>query len=316
MMQTIPEAILNWSKSSSIQSKKIPELLNDHGKDIFPISSQPLIKFIESREDIYQTLSNQSIENTRTWVLTQSFYHYFNELSSLETKLICNANAGIISDSYTVKFDRDFKQIASTIIIDEGFHSFCSLNALRQVEEKTGIKPIKRHKKNSAEHIFSCCRKMVEHQYWNDFTLVVASILEALLAKDLDLCLRAKNRVENANTNEFFYSLQENHLRDESRHSCFALLTLESFWANINDQERNNLLPAIHKFVELYSAVISFGDKEFNCQIITELGLNDEIANDAINFYAEYKRQDAKQIHASMLNLLIQTKVFTAAVDA
>lgn len=61
----------------------------------------------------------------------------------------------------------------------------------------------------------------------------------------------------------------------------------------------------------LYSAFISFGDMEFNRQIIAELGLDD-----AINLYAEYKRQDAKQIHASMLNLLNQTKVFTAELDA
>lgn len=312
MMQSIPEAILDWSKLSSIQSKKIPELFTNDGKDIFPVSSQPLIKFIESREDICQSSSNSLIENPRAWILTQSFYHYFNELSSLETKLICTANAGIISDSYTVKFDRDFKQIASTIIIDEGFHSFCSLNAVRQVEDQTGIKPIKLNKKNSAEHIFGCCRKMVEHQYWNDFTLVIASILEAILAKDLDLCLRAKNRNENLNTNAFFYMLQESHLRDESRHSCFALLTLESLWGNINDTERSNLLPAIHRFVELYSAFVSFGDNEFNSKMVTELGFDDLTATDASKFYVEYKRLDAKQLHNSMLNLLNQTKVFTA----
>lgn len=313
-MQSIPEAILDWTKLSSVQHKKMPELTTIEEKDIFPLSSQPLVKFIEAKELSCQPQLGGG--DTRTWILTQSFYHYFNELSTLETKLICNANAGIISDSYTVKFDRGFKQIASTIIIDEGFHSFCSLDAVRQVETKTGIKPIKLRKKNHAEAIFSTCRKMIEHQYWNDFTLVAASILEAILAKDLDLCLRARNRVENENTNEFFYALQENHLNDEARHSCFALLTLESFWSNISEDERSNLLPAIHKFVELYSNFASFGDAEFNKQIIAELGFDDKIAKEAMIFHAEYKRHDAKQLHNSMLNLLNQTKVFTAGAVA
>jgi|GEM_PF-2577505 len=307
-MQSIPDAILDWSKVASIHNKKLIPLTLEKHQDIFPISSQPVIKYIEQKQITHE--AGCEIKDLRSWVLAQSFYHYFSELAALESRLICNANAGIVSDSYTVKFDHNFKQIASSIIIDEGYHSFCALDAVRQVEEQTGIKSVKMLKKNCAEQIFVNCRRLVEHRYWNDFTLVIASILEAILAKDLDLCLRARNKIENKNTSGYFYLLQENHFRDESRHSCFALLTLEAFWENITDEERTNLLPAIHEFVEQYSNFVSFGDAEFIKQVMAPISNDQTVIDGAIEFCQHDRKQEARQIQVSMLNMLNQTRVF------
>lgn len=236
----------SWVNSAGVR-KQINVDQNVSNGEFYLQDRQPLINF--AKRNIIEYPDLEIVIKNRDWLLQQSFYFYLQEIVSLETNFICASNSGIINDEYSVKFDNDSKIVASTIIIDEGFHTNSALLAIAKLKELTQIKPIKIQHESNLYTILQQCYKLLDPKIHQDFNLIVNCILENTVTKDLDLFLMKK---EESRLNSFTLDLLEKHFRDEARHSLFAYQILTIFWAEVDEDEKIQLLPTIRYFVNEY----------------------------------------------------------------
>lgn len=287
----------SWKLNANINTnKQLPIFSIEDNGFLYPRSRQPLLIFAENNKSHHEM---QNVIAQKNWISQQSFYFYLHEILGSETNIICTANSKIISNQYSVLFSQNIAKSATTIIIDEAFHSLAALDAITQLQEKTGIKQLNFAKCSLAETLLKDHYRLIRAEYQNDFLLIICCILENTITKDLDLFLHRDN---DENISPFFLAVIEQHFRDEARHSVFANLLLRHFWDSLDHQEKQNLTPMIISFVNQYIEHNLTSDIEFTHLLLNHFQLN-ELKNEALHFCNNFSHGNMQTIKKSIANL-------------
>ncbi len=265
-----------------------------------PEERQPLLNY--AKQLLVGHPEQEIILKNAEWILLQSFYYYLLDVASLETAFICKVNSGIINDDFSVKFDQETKIVASTIIIDEGFHTNLALLAIEKIKELTNIQPLKTIHDANIYQILQCCYQQLNPELHDNFNLLVNCILENTLTKDLDLVLTKKDISQ---LNSFTLDVLEKHFRDEARHSVYAFKVAEQFWQKLEPTDRVQLIPALKYFVNEYLEHDILQDINFNRIILASLNISYATASAAME-YCQHFNHSHKETLKQSLTIFLQ----------
>lgn len=307
-MQTVCETLLEWSSSAAIYDRKSWNLAAADYFNLYPDSLQPLSLFIFEQQDVIK--SKEALTELKYWILLQEFYRFNRELAINKTRFITTACAGVIADSYSINFSEEQKQIASSIISDEGFHSLSCFSINDQLAKLSNIHFIHQTTTGcSLDKIVTDCRDLITTKYLLDFELICACLLKSAMTKEVELGIILVEEQQIPET--IYYSLQKSRLHDEIRHNLFFLHVLELLWATLPINAKAELMPAIQLFTESYRQLKLVGNKEYIARLLVPLSVDQKMLDNAIEYIRNFRQDHVESIHKAMLSLLNQSKVLS-----
>lgn len=307
-MQTIAETLLEWSSSAAIHEKTNWQLTHQDCINSFPESLQPLSLFIFEQQDVVK--SANALNELKQWMLLQSFYHYCWDTTVNKLNVIANVCMQITTSNGNFDFNNEHKQIASSIIIDEGYHSFSAM-AIR--DEIARINKI--HYIHLPDSTTSITKRIEEAQILidplnvNAFRIIIAGLVKAVMSAEVNFLLKEQSEISTPDS--IFYRLQKIRQGDESRHLCFFLHILELYWQQLHINVKADIMPAIQFFVEYYRQGVGYFSEEFIARLLIPLSVSKSMLNDALLYIKEKQAEYNLEMHSAMLGLLNQSKILS-----
>lgn len=227
---------IQWDKHASIRSRP-RRILRDikEGEYLFPLSRQPLALHP-------QVLSKGT--KARDFILTQSLYKFLGDIATQETELVNVVSQRIYNDSYPYSFPWDLRVDVLSVIIDEAYHAYVALDFLKQVEEKTGIKPIEFPREFGLQLALKKVKSEMDQKFHDAFEIMAICIAENSITKELIALTKEKG------LNETYEQVNADHVIDETRHSKIFAAVLRHLWAQLNEEEKQALGECLPSFVE------------------------------------------------------------------
>lgn len=284
-----------WELKASVRS--IPRrFFNDTQTGYFyPLSRQPICL-----HPIIQQLGDQ----VKHYILAQSFYRYANEISIIETRVVNQSAMRIANNLLPVRFPDSFRAIALTIIVDEAYHAYVALDALKQIEEYTQIKPLNLPNQIEIEKAISLVEEKLDPKYHHSFALIAVALAENTLTKEI------VTMIDKAETHPFFQFLIKDHLSDESRHSAYFKDVLEFFWSNLDEESKREILPHLPNFIINYLDTTI--QKRFDRKVLESLHLPQEEINLILeDIYEGYVLSETHPMVKNLLFLLNKSGILT-----
>ena len=228
----------HWEKYASIRSRPrriLPE--ESDGEYLFPIARQPLC--------IHPKVQERG-EQVRKYILVQSLYKYMNDIANIETDVINRSAIKIAKDQFHFKFSDDIKQDALSIVIDESYHAYVALDFMRQVTARTGIIPLELPKDTELSNAIRMIRELLPSSLQDDFELIAVCIAEHVLTNDLIGIAKAED------VSKTFYSVMNDHVIDEGRHSSIFASVLGQFWNSMSSEHQDEIGAHLAILLERY----------------------------------------------------------------
>ena len=203
-----------WDKYASIRSKPRRFISIDLDEYYFPISRQPLCI-----HPLIVKLGDQAIR----FILIQSVYKFMHEIAMLETEMVNSAACKVANNRLSYKFPKDVCHDALTVIIDEAYHAFVAIDFMRQVEDKTKIKPITMPDESPNTNAIKLVNKYLSSNLHDDFELIAVCISEHTLTKELINIGKESTELRS------FSNVMVDHVQDEGRHAAIFNQILKIF---------------------------------------------------------------------------------------
>lgn len=275
-----------WNDKATVRI--IPHLLlnPDQSGYFFPISRQPLSlhPFIEKLHD-----------KELTYLLTQSFYKYTNDISTIETRVVNQTILKNLHNNSIIQFNDQQKADLYTIMIDESYHAYVAHDAMLQVQTHTGIQPLSLPQTIEIEHAINTVKRNLAPRYHSLFELIAVCLAENTLTHDI------VGMLHQTETHPFFQHIIKNHLSDESRHSRIFFGILSFIWSNIPEDYRYALGNVLPEFLEQYLGLTV--QIAFDKTVLINMGLT---LNDVDMVISDtYRNFRLTRHHPLLKNLLI-----------
>jgi len=307
-MQTVYETLLEWTSSAAIHNKSDPDIIFRDYSSTFPEQLQPLSLFIFEQQDVVK--STTALQELKSWILLQELYHYCHYLSIDKAQVIVGACAGIIADEYTVSFNDEQKRIASSIITDEGYHSYLCFSIKEQLAKLSKLSFIHvPDNRTLVGRIIDDCKQSISKNLINDFKLIVAALVKAVMVKEVEIGLEVISL--SSQPGMIYELLQRKRQNDEIRHSCFFLYVVELLWVHLPSDSRSELISAISQFATAYKQVLLVNDEEYIARLLLPLSVDRGMLDQALTYIKNYRQDYAETIYTAMLGFLNQNKVLS-----
>ena len=307
-MQTIAETLLEWSSSAAIHEKISWRLTHEDCINSFPESLQPLGVFIFEQQDVVK--SANALDELKQWILLQSLYHYCQDLATNKLGLLTEVCTSIITSKGDFDFSNEQKQIASSIIVDEGYHSFLALAIRDEISKLNKIHYIKLpDNKTVIESKLEAAATLINPANVNSFRIVIAGLVKAVMSAEITFLLEAQSEVNPPAS--IFYRLQKIRQHDETRHLCFFLHLLELYWQKLHINVKADIMPAIQLFVEYYKNGIGYFNDEFITRLLIPLSVSKSMLNNALLYIKDKQADYNSEMYSAMLSLLNQSKILS-----
>ena len=264
----------NWETRATVRHK--PRIVFDKNQTgtIYPLSLQPLC--IHPK---VMALGQKEL----TYLLVQSFYKYQNDIDIIETKHVNQVLLAITADNICgLTFNQQQKLCAYTIMVDESYHAYVAFDAMLQIEQNTGIKPLPLPKIIEIEYAIEIIKDTLQSEYHDIFTLIAICLAENTLTKDMLSILNQHD------THPFIQRVIQDHVSDETRHAGIFFNILQYVWLKITDEYKYHIASVLVDFLCLYlDRKIQIG---FDRTVLTSLGLHPDEADEILNdTYASFQ---------------------------
>lgn len=283
--QTNIEVQNRWETRSTVRSR--PRLSFDSKLDgyFFPLSHQPL-----SVHPKIASLGKEAID----YLLVQSLYKYSNDIAMIETRVVNQSILKAVTNSLLVVFDNEQKLVMYTIMVDEAYHAYVAFDAMMQIQERTGIKPLLLPEQIEIEFAIQWAHENMPSQYHSAFDYIAVCLAENTLTKEI------VSMLDKDETHPFFQKIIKDHLSDESRHSGIFSGLLRYFWQNLDEACKKSVSRVLIGFVERY---LGLGVKmEFDLKVLRAMGFSDEESREI--FDDTYQGYVLSKNHPMLKNIL------------
>lgn len=295
--QDYTSTINQWEKFSSIRSRP-RRIVNKEEMEgyIYPPIKQPIL--------IHPML--QSItEKEKKFILTQSFYKYFNDIANIEKDIINLASYKINTNKYDINFSFPERLDALSVIIDESYHAYVALDFMQQVIDFTGIVPLPLPQETELSIAIRSLSEDLTKDQKESFELMSVCVAEHALTNDLIATGKGKDVCK------LFYYVMHDHVLDEHRHSKFSEHILKKYWQRVRVENKNIFRPKLLKLINLYLA--PFIQMQFDKSILLTIGFSnieaDKVVNDTHCSWSEDSINEQNIVAKQMLDLLQRTEI-------
>jgi hypothetical protein len=276
-----------WEKRATVRSR--PRIIYDANETgyFFPLSHQPLCLHPE-----VEALG----EDALNYILAQSLYKYTNDIATIETRIVNLAVLSVTTDALQIKFSSDQKINLFTVMIDEAYHAYVAFDAMLQIQDHTGIKPLSLPKEIQIEKAIKVVMQKLPEKYHGVFSLMAVCLAENTLTKEI------VTMIDKNETHPFFQRLIKDHLSDESRHSGIFFKLLSYIWEGIDNDCKHSITKILPEFLENYLGLDV--QVEFDKQVLVHLGISSDSADEVLSdTYANFKLTSD---HPMLKNILMQ----------
>lgn len=280
-----------WEKGASIRTRPrrlLPEF--DDCDYYFPISRQPLC--------VHPIIVSMG-EESKIFILTQSVYKFMMDIAILETEVVNSGAILVANGKLNIHFPEGLRHDALSVIIDEAYHAYVAMDFIKQIECKTGFKPIEMPKQTAALISIKYIKEQLPTDLRDIFELIAVCIGEHVLTKDL-ISIGKETSVSKT-----FLQVMADHVTDEGRHANIFNHVLEILWSEVSEGQKNLIGPYIPLYMLKYLQTNSYLQKEYDRSILSHLNLSEENINNIMNdTYVEYKDEIISKINPVISNLI------------
>lgn len=282
-----------WEKKATVRNRPRITIDPEGLGSIYPINHQ----FLACHSKIV-ALEKNKIE----FLLTQSFYKYTNDITLIETSMVNNTILKILRGELDLNFNNEQKLNLLTIMVDESYHAYVAYDAMLQIEQYTGIKPLPMPKTIELELALNQIFKKIEQKYHGLFQFIAICIAENTLSLDIVNLLHQKD------THPFFQNMLTNHLADEGRHSGIFLNLLTDLWSDTPTETKNVVLNILPEFISLYLGTKI--QQKFEKKLLLSMGFNEDQSNEILTeTYSPFKVTQQHPMMKNILNVLTKANV-------
>lgn len=285
-----------WDRFSSIRSRPRRFIAKDIEEFYFPHSRQPLCV-----HPIITALGSEA----EKFILIQSAYKFMYEIAMLETEMVNSAATKVANNRLPFNFPDDLRHDALTVVIDEAYHAFVAIDFMKQIEARTGIKPIAMPTQSPNTIAIELVDARLPKTLHDSFELIAVCISEHTLTKELI------NIGKEGKALKSFSEVMADHVLDEGRHAMIFSDILEMFWQNLDEESKLQIGNALPMFIREY--LNTEQQIAFDRDILKALHLNENEINQVINeTHIAYDPTELKNINPvipNLLKLLERTKV-------
>lgn len=229
---------LVWDKLAATRSKPrrvLPE--GDVAGHLYPPAKQALLT--------HPLMEELSAEKLRL-LLIQSAYKFMGDIAFVETESVNDVALKIANGHTPIEFPADIRYDALTVIVDEAYHAYVACDFMRQIEQRTGVKPLPKPAETDLSKSLAFGKRRLPEALHGLWEIVAVCIGENTLTKEL-LNLTAEKSV-----NEVLHLVMEDHVRDEGRHSVLFMNILKLVWAGMEESARLAIGQLLPEFIREY----------------------------------------------------------------
>lgn len=291
--------INQWEKFSSVRSRP-RRIVNKEEMEgyIYPPVKQPIL--------VHPLLQKIS-EEQKVFILTQTFYKYFNDIANIEKDIINVASYKINTNKYDLDFSFPERLDALSVIIDESYHAYVALDFMQQVVDFNDIKPLPLPQETELSVAMQELSRDLSDPQRESFELMAVCVAEHALTNDLIETGKSKEVCK------LFYYVMHDHVLDEHRHSKFSEHILRRYWSSLNLKDQEILREKLLKLINLYTA--PFIQMEFDKSILLALGFSaldaDQVVKDTHGGWSKDFLNEQNIVTKQMLSLLERTSVIS-----
>lgn len=285
-----------WEKYASIRTRPRRILEEEENVYYFPLERQPIC---------IHPMVEKTGEGRRHYILIQSLFKYLNDIANIEKDIINRVAYNITKDAYGIKFSRDIKQDALSIIIDESYHAYVALDFIDQIERKTQTTSLPLPIDTELSLAIKYIKGILPSDCLDPFDLISVCIAEHALTNDLIVVSKSKE------ISKTFYNVMYDHVLDEGRHATFFAFVLEVYWESLSESHKKIIGPLLPELIRRY--VSPDLQRQFDSLILEQIGFNQleiqKIVEESWPDVELHKLKDSHIIVKQMVALLTKTKV-------
>ena len=224
-----------WYRQASVRTA--PRRLLEKGDQYryFSTTVAPLLT-----HEVFFDLSIDRLQE----VEIQLLYKYLRFTEYLETKLVNKVILKIFNDEYSLGFPDKLRKEAYKIYCDEAYHALQAADMIEQIEEVSGVAPLKIPVDIDAE------LKQLEAIFPTEiapyFDLFFVSVAENLVSQELNGYIKDKS------IHPQILALMRDHARDEMAHAQFFRDIMHQIYLQIGEQLFEQFVGYIPQFLEAY----------------------------------------------------------------
>ncbi|WP_233838452.1 diiron oxygenase [Paraburkholderia sp. ZP32-5] len=235
----------------------------------------------------------------RSYIITQDAYLFLYNVGLMETKFVIHASLDVLHGKVAGISDASRLQ-ALTVIIDEGYHAHVALDYVLQLQQHSGIEPLRIPQTNRKLDAVERTTAALPDELRRDFNLLAVTIAENVLTDEVASMGREKN------LNHSFITLMKDHVRDEGRHSSYFSDLMTARWSELPDTTRAHFGTMLPDYLDDYLAVDP--EREFERRILRACDFSAEhteqiIADSEAAFFDNHV-SSVKETQSRLLRLL------------
>ncbi|SEN28356.1 P-aminobenzoate N-oxygenase AurF [Stigmatella aurantiaca] len=229
---------LQWDKFATARS--IPRRMLPEGPltgQMCPTARQPLY-----HHPLMQAVGQQAQDH----LLIHTTYKYMSDISHVEMDTVNQISLKIVNNTLPFSFSEDIQHDALAIIVDESYHAYVARDFMRQVIERSGVKPVTMPVKTVLSEAIAHGKSVLPENLHEVFELVGVCVGENTLTKEL------LHLTGDRSMNPVVHQVIEDHVRDESRHAVFFTHILKLMWSALDEPSRSAIGPLLPEFILNY----------------------------------------------------------------
>ena len=245
-----------WERKSLVRSQS-RRLIGEVEGDYFPPKLQWLCQ-----DSYIGSLGKEAIN----FILVQTLYKFLSDIAFLENEVVASTVLKVVFNNIPIKVDWDTRLTLMTVVVDETYHSYASLDYMKQIQEKTRIMPLPFSNRTAISRAIQFTKLKLAEQYHSLFELIAVCLAENSITKEV-FYLASEN-----GTNQFFKDIMNDHFSDEARHSVIFQHLLKKIWSEIEEESKEVLGNILPIFIKQFLSVEPVN--EFNEQILEALKID------------------------------------------
>ena len=270
----------SWFQKASVRDSSVIIFNAESELPFFPVEMLPMC---------HHPLIKDGAPAAKDYLLLQSCYKYLQEICITETDVVNPASLKIAYEEAPVKLDKQLHADAFSIITDEAFHSYVARTFMLQIEEHTGVAPLKLPRGNEVTKAIARIKSEISADMQDDFELVATCISENVFTDEIIEVSRMKD------VNESFHKVMVDHARDEGRHAGYFIRVMRAYWEQASDIKKQALSMIIPKFIDY--CFDGTHEAEFLRYALSEYGFSEseiQVLIDANSDVMTQKNRDAR----------------------
>lgn len=176
----------------------------------------------------------------------QSAYKFMGDIAFVETESVNDVALKIANGHTPIAFPEDIRYDALTVIVDEAYHAYVARDFMRQIEQRTGVKPLPKPTETDLSRSMAFGKRRLPEALHGLWELVAVCIGENTLTKEL------LNLTGERSVNEVLHQVMEDHVRDEGRHAVLFMNILKLVWNEMEESARLAIGQFLPEFIREY----------------------------------------------------------------